>query len=80
MPAYARDTHAPRRVRGVSGLYQHRVRGDEFHLLCHGHELEYVAVRVFEIEATATIPVIELAVIEAPGGAAVCKPRLPDWR
>ena len=47
-------------------------------LLRHGHEFEYMAVQVFEIDAAATVPVIELAVIEAPGGAAVCEPRLLD--
>src|SRR5262245_45782771 len=52
--------------------------GDGLHLLRHGHELEDVAVQVFEIDAAATVPVIELAVIEAPGGAAVCESRLLD--
>src|SRR5262245_62857431 len=52
--------------------------GDGLHLLRHGHELEDVAVRVFEIDAAATIPVIELAVIEAPGGAAVSESGLLD--
>ena len=47
-------------------------------LLWHGHELKYVAVRVLEIEAAATIPVIELAVIKTPGSAAVCEPSLFD--
>ena len=37
-----------------------------------------MAVRVFEIDAAATVPVIELAVIEAPGGAAICEPGLLD--
>src|SRR4029453_9634283 len=52
--------------------------GDGLHLLRHGHELEYVAVRVLEIDAAATIPVIELAGIGAPGGAAVCESPLLD--
>ena len=37
-----------------------------------------MAVRVFEIDAAAAVPVIELTVIEAPGGAAICEPRLLD--
>jgi hypothetical protein len=55
-----------------------RSRGDGLRLLRHGHELEYVAVWVFEIDAAAAVPVIELTVIEAPGGAAVCEPRPLD--
>ena len=35
--------------------------------LGHSHQLKDVTVRVLEIIATAVIPIIELAVIEAPG-------------
>ena len=37
-----------------------------------------MAVWISEIDATAAVPVIEFAVVEAPGGAAVCEPRLLD--
>jgi hypothetical protein len=37
-----------------------------------------VAVRVFEIDTAATVPVIELTVIEASRSAAVCEPSLLD--
>src|SRR5262245_29764259 len=47
------------------------VSRDSLRLLRHGHEFEYVAVRVFEINPSTTVPIIELAVIEAPGGAAI---------
>ena len=46
--------------------------------LRHSHQLEDVTVRVLEINASAAIPVIELAVVEAPGSAAVRKPSLLD--
>jgi hypothetical protein len=36
--------------------------------LRHSRQLKHVTVRVFEINASAAIPVIELAVVEAPGG------------
>jgi hypothetical protein len=39
--------------------------------LRHSHQLKYVTVRVLEINASATIPIIELAVTETPGSAAV---------
>ena len=39
--------------------------------LGHSHQLKNVTVRVLEISATAAIPIIELAVIEAPVSAAV---------
>src|SRR5262249_10819567 len=40
-------------------------------LLRHGHQLEDVTVRVLEIDASAAVPVVELAVVQAPGSAAV---------
>jgi hypothetical protein len=39
--------------------------------LGHSHQLKHVTVRILEINATAAVPIIELAVIEAPGSAAV---------
>jgi hypothetical protein len=54
------------------------IAGDWLRLLRHGHELEYVAVQIFEINPAATVPIIELAVIEAPGGAAISEADLLD--
>src|SRR5580704_6348555 len=39
-------------------------------LLRHGHKLEHVAVGIAEIDAAAAVPVVELAVVEAPRRAA----------
>ena len=39
--------------------------------LGHSHQLKHVIVRILEINATAAIPIIEFAVVEAPGSAAV---------
>src|ERR1700720_3879032 len=39
-------------------------------LLRHGHQLEHVAVGIEEIDAAAAVPVVELAVVEAPRRAA----------
>jgi hypothetical protein len=39
--------------------------------LGHSHQLKHVAVRILEINASAAIPIVELAIIEAPGSAAV---------
>src|SRR5580658_11328685 len=39
-------------------------------LLRHGHQLEHVAVGIAEIDAAAAVPVVELAVVEAPRRAA----------
>jgi hypothetical protein len=39
--------------------------------LGHSHQLKQVIVRILEINATAAIPIIEFAVVEAPGSAAV---------
>ena len=36
--------------------------------LGHSHQLKHVTVRILEINATATVPIVELAVVEAPGG------------
>ena len=38
--------------------------------LRHGHQLEHVAVRIAEIDAAAAVPIVELAVVEAPRRAA----------
>src|SRR5262249_16001679 len=43
-----------------------------------GHQLQHVTVRILEVDAAAAVPVVELAVIQAPGGAAVRNPRLLD--
>ena len=59
------------------GLSQSRPR-DRLRLLRHCHELEYVVVQVFEINPAATVPIVELAVIEAPGGAAISEADLLD--
>src|SRR5512142_599518 len=42
-------------------------------LLRHCHELEYVAVRVFEIDATAAVPVIEFAVVDDCNTDRMCR-------
>src|SRR5205085_879506 len=39
--------------------------------LRHGHQLEYMAVGILEIDAAAATPIVELAVIETPRRAAV---------
>jgi hypothetical protein len=39
--------------------------------LGHSHQLKHVTVWIFEVNASAAIPVVELAVVEAPGSAAV---------
>jgi len=39
--------------------------------LRHSHQFKYMTVRVLEINASAAIPVIELAIVEAPGSAAI---------
>jgi|HubBroStandDraft_6_1064221.scaffolds.fasta_scaffold705944_2 hypothetical protein len=39
--------------------------------LRHSHQLKHVSVRVLEINASAAVPVIKLAVVEAPGSAAI---------
>jgi len=39
--------------------------------LGHGHQFEHVSVRIAEIDAAAAVPVVELAVFEAPWRAAV---------
>ena len=53
-------------------------------LLRHRHQLQHVTVGIGEIEAAAAAPIVELAVLEAPGRAAIGEPRLLDaaerWR
>jgi hypothetical protein len=44
--------------------------------LRHGHQLQHVAVRVLEVKAAAAAPVVELAVLQAPGRAALGETRL----
>jgi hypothetical protein len=39
--------------------------------LGHSHQLKDVAVWIFEVNTSATIPIVELTVIEAPGTAAI---------
>ena len=39
--------------------------------LGHSHQLKHVTVRILEINASAVIPIIELAIVEAPGSATV---------
>src|SRR5262249_51908978 len=46
--------------------------------LRNGHQLQHMTVRVPEIDPAAAVPVVELTVVEAPGGAAVRNPRLLD--
>ena len=36
--------------------------------LGHSHQLKHVTVWIFEVNATAAIPVVEFALVEAPGG------------
>ena len=52
-PRQARFGENPQSTRAATGS----------HLLRHGHELEDVAVQVFEIDAAAAVPVVELAVV-----------------
>src|SRR5215472_10290036 len=46
--------------------------------LRRSHELKHVAVRVLEVKASTAVPIIELAVIEAPWCAAVGQTGLLD--
>src|SRR5947207_14650987 len=46
--------------------------------LRHGHQFEHVSVRVLEIDAAAAAPIVEFAVVEAPGRAAVANAGLLD--
>ena len=39
--------------------------------LGHSHQLKHVAVWIFEVNASTTVPIVELTVIEAPGSAAI---------
>src|SRR5262249_23641780 len=52
------------------------IRATDLGSLRPGHQLEHVAVRVLEIDAAAAGPVLELAVVKAPRGAAVGEARL----
>ena len=36
--------------------------------LGNSHQLKHVTVWIFEVNATAAIPVVEFALVEAPGG------------
>src|SRR5690349_13544843 len=45
-------------------------------LLRHSHQLEHVPVRVPEIDAAPAVPVVELAIVDAPGRAAVSEASL----
>jgi hypothetical protein len=38
--------------------------------LRHSHQLKHVTVWIVEVNASAAIPIIEFAVVEAPGSAA----------
>src|ERR1700704_2134477 len=46
--------------------------------LRHGHQFEYVTVRVFEIESAPAAPIVQLAVVEAPRRAAIGEALLLD--
>src|SRR5438552_6661157 len=46
--------------------------------LRHGHQFEHVSVRVLEIDTAAAAPIVELAVVEAPGRAAIAEAGLAD--
>ena len=46
--------------------------------LRHSHQLEQVPIRVLKVETSATVPVVDLAIIEAPRSAAVGQPRFQD--
>ena len=46
--------------------------------LRHSHQLKHVTVWVLEVNASAAIPVIELAVIETPRSAPICESSLFD--
>src|SRR5262249_43562140 len=54
-------------------LYCEMSRVTRHNLLRHCHELEHVAVQIFEIYPATTVPIIKLAVIEAPGRPAISK-------
>jgi len=47
-------------------------------LLRHGHQLEHVAVRIAKIKTATAAPIVELAVVEAPGRAAEYNIGFPD--
>src|SRR5205085_12026329 len=44
----------------------------------HSHHLKHGTVRVLEINAAAAIPIVELAIVEAPRSAAIRDLRLLD--
>src|SRR5205085_8629325 len=46
--------------------------------LRHSHQLKHVTVRVLEINASAAIPIVELAIVETPRSAAMRDLRLLD--
>jgi hypothetical protein len=46
--------------------------------LRHGHQLEHVPVWIAEVDAAPAAPIVELAVVEAPGRAAEGDLRLLD--
>src|SRR2546429_3226504 len=54
------------------------LRSSRLRSLRHSHQFEHVSVRVLEIDAAAAAPIVELAVVEAPGRAAVAEARLLD--
>ena len=55
-----------------------RSRAHAHRSLRHGHELEHMSVGVLKIDAAAAVPIVELAVFEAPGRAAEGDFRLLD--
>jgi hypothetical protein len=46
--------------------------------LRHGHDFEHVSIRIAKVEAAAAAPIVELAVVEAPRGAAESDVRFLD--
>jgi hypothetical protein len=43
-------------------------------LLRHRHQLKNVAIGIFEVEAPTAIPIVELSVVNGPGGTAEGQP------
>ena len=43
-------------------------------LLRDGHQFEHVTVRILEVHASTAVPIIEAAIIDAPGRAAEREP------
>src|SRR6516162_404081 len=74
-PCAQKHSYAPRSRTRTAGAapVKSRNRKGAARSLRHGHQLEDMAVGVLEVDAAAAVPIVELAVVEAPGRAAVAQ-------